>query len=67
MCNAVSHGEISSDFGDHSESAFYEEEDHLGYLCHDCYTAVTGAIDDFSVDEDFDEPELYEFYGDDDD
>lgn len=54
ICNSVSHGEIAGDFGDHSQAAFYEEDDGLGYLCHSCYTAVTSAVDDFSLDEDFD-------------
>lgn len=55
ICNAVSHGEIASDTGDHSEAAFYEEEDGLGYLCHECYTGITSVIDDFSLDDEFDE------------
>lgn len=54
ICNVVSHSEIASDYGDHSESAFYEEDDRLGHLCHSCYVSVTSAVDDFSVDEDYD-------------
>lgn len=55
ICNKVSHGDISGDYGDHSHSAFYEEDDHLGYLCHDCYVAYTGVLDDFAVEDEFDE------------
>lgn len=66
ICNSVSHGEIAGDFGDHSQAAFYEESDGLGYLCHSCYTSVTGAIDDFSIDDEFDEDDDYfDYYEDD--
>lgn len=42
-------------------SAFYEEEDGLGYICHECYVSITSAVDDFSVDEDFDEFNEYPY------
>ncbi len=61
ICNKVSHAEIAGDFGCHSESAFYEEEDRLGFLCHECYVAETSAIDDFSVDDTFDEEDPYDY------
>lgn len=66
ICNAVSHSDIAGDYGDHSQSAFYEEDDGLGFLCHECYVAMTSAIDDFSVDDDFDTEDPYDFEGDED-
>lgn len=55
ICNVVSHGDISGDFGDHSQSAFYSEEDGLGFLCHECYSGYTAVLDDYAIEDEFDE------------
>lgn len=61
VCNCVSHAEISNELGEFNQKPFYPDPEGLGYLCHDCSSSVSEAIDDFEMEYD-DEPDLEDLF-----
>lgn len=60
VCNAVSHSDLADDNGDYSNRAYYEEEDRLGHLCHECYSSYAEVMDEWNLEDDEDDDELFE-------
>ncbi len=52
-CNCVSHAEIASETGSFNEKPFYPDPLGDGFVCYDCKSAVTEALEDWDwADED---------------
>lgn len=53
-CNKVSHSEVASDTGEHTQASFFVDPHKSGYLCGECYGSYADSMTeyDFWDDED---------------
>jgi len=55
ICNKVSHGEISSDYGDHYYGGFIPDPYGYGYICWECASSIEEVKTDFNIEDDIED------------
>lgn len=51
ICNKVSHGEISSDYGDHFYGSFISDPVGFGYICWECADAIEDVRTSYHIED----------------
>lgn len=51
ICQRVSHGEISKEYGDQFPGAFVQDPKGFGYLCYDCSSSIQDVLTEWEIED----------------